>query len=56
VKSKEFGPRGLCFDFTPEGWILLLDVEWNDGMVEYWNIGYKNGNYLDFNLLFRKLI
>jgi len=22
------------FDFTPEGWSLPLDVEWNDGMVE----------------------
>ncbi len=40
-ESKESGPRGPGFDFTPEGWSLLLDFQWNDGMVEYWNIGYK---------------
>jgi hypothetical protein len=42
--SKESGLRGPGFarlrrgrpgfDFTPEGWNLPLDVEWNDGMVE----------------------
>ena len=33
-QSKESGPGGPGFDFTPEGWSLPLDVEWNDGMVE----------------------
>jgi hypothetical protein len=32
--SKESGLGGLGFDFTPEGWSLPLDVEWNNGMVE----------------------
>ncbi len=32
--SKESGLGEPGFDFTPEGWSLPLDVEWNDGMVE----------------------
>jgi hypothetical protein len=32
--SKESGPRKPGFDFSPEGWRLPLDVQWNDGMVE----------------------
>jgi hypothetical protein len=48
--SRESGPGEPGFDFTPDGWSLPLDVEWNDGMVEWWNIGFKNGNYLDINL------
>lgn len=40
-ESKESGPRRPGFDFIPEGWRLPLDAEWNDGMVEEWNIGYE---------------
>jgi hypothetical protein len=38
-KNKESGLRGPGFDFTPEGWCLLSDNQWNDGKMEYW--GYK---------------
>jgi hypothetical protein len=31
--SKESGPRRPGFDFTPEGWILPLDVQWNGGIM-----------------------
>jgi len=39
--SKEYGPRGPGFDFTPEGWSLPLDVKWNDGMskIRLWRSG-----------------
>jgi hypothetical protein len=37
--SKESGPRGPGFDFTPEGCCLLSDKQWNNGMMEKWNIG-----------------
>jgi hypothetical protein len=38
---KESWPRGPGFDFTPEVWRLPLDNQWNNGMVEKWNIGYE---------------
>jgi hypothetical protein len=28
------------FDFSPEGWWLPSANQWNNGMVEKWNIGY----------------
>jgi hypothetical protein len=40
--SKESEPGGPGFAFTPEGWRLPLNVEWNDGIAEKWNIGSKN--------------
>jgi hypothetical protein len=48
--SPGYAAVGPCFDFTPEGWRLPLDVRWNVGMLEKWNIGLKNGNYLDLIL------
>jgi hypothetical protein len=39
--SKESWPRGSGFDIIPEGWCLPLDNQWNNGMVEKWNIGYE---------------
>jgi hypothetical protein len=39
TRSKESEPRGPGFGFTPEGWSLPLGIQWNDGMVEKWNIG-----------------
>jgi hypothetical protein len=39
--SKESWPRVSGFDFTPEGWCLPLDNQWNNGMVGKWNIGYQ---------------
>ena len=39
--SKASWPRGPGFDFTPEGWCLSLDTQWNNGMVEKWNNGYE---------------
>jgi hypothetical protein len=41
IKCKESWPRGPGFDFIPEGWCLPLNNQWNNGMVEKWNIGYK---------------
>jgi hypothetical protein len=49
LKGKESWPIGdpalVCgggpgFDFTPERWCLLLDDQWNNGMLEKWNIGF----------------
>ena len=42
--SKESEPIGPGIDFTPEGWRLPFDAQWNDGIVEKWNSGYKNRN------------
>jgi hypothetical protein len=28
-------------DLIPEGWCLPKDTQWNNGMVEKWNIGYE---------------
>ncbi len=39
IERKESGPGGPGFDFTPEGWRLPLDVQRNDGMMEWWNNG-----------------
>jgi hypothetical protein len=39
--GKESWLRGPGFDFTPEGRCLPLDSQWNNGMVEKWNIGYE---------------
>ena len=36
--SKQPGHRGPRFDFTLQ---RPLVIQWNNGMVEYWNIGYK---------------
>ena len=38
---KESWPRRTVFDFTPERWCLPLGSQWNNGMVEKWNIGYE---------------
>jgi hypothetical protein len=40
-KSRESWPKGPSFDFTPEGRCLPLYSQWNNGMVEKWNIGYE---------------
>jgi hypothetical protein len=34
--SKESGPRGPGFEFTPEGCNLIHMEWWNDGTMEYW--------------------
>jgi hypothetical protein len=31
--SPGYAAAGPGFDFTPEGWRLPLDVQWNDGMA-----------------------
>jgi hypothetical protein len=32
-RGKESGPRGPGFDFTPEGWNLLLDIHHSTAFV-----------------------
>jgi len=35
-------PGGPGADFTPKGgWSWPLNIQWNNGMVEKWNIGYE---------------
>jgi hypothetical protein len=39
-ENKESWPRGIGFDFTPKGFCLPIEAEWNVGMVEKWKDGY----------------
>jgi len=37
MMSKESGPRGYGFEFTPEGWCSIPLEYWNDGKMETGN-------------------
>ena len=43
--SPEGGPG---FDFTPEGCCFPLSTEWNNGMVEQWNVGDEKRMWSNF--------
>jgi hypothetical protein len=39
--SRKSCPNGLGIDFPTEGLFWPSDSQWNNGMLEKWNIGYK---------------
>ena len=41
AESKDPGPEGPAL-ISPQRGGVYLDSEWNDGMVELWNIGNQN--------------
>jgi hypothetical protein len=43
MSNKKSWPRGISFDFTPEGCALTPTEYWNSGIMEYWKSKADDG-------------